>query len=1148
MSITNKNIVACASLFICLGVLPKSSLAQLTVDNNPPYNDPVYLIEQVLLGFGLNVTNVTFNGSVLPPTGVEADMIGFFNGSGSNIGIASGCIINTGNIYDAPGPNDSGSDGIDNGTPGDPDLDILASQNVLTSTYNAAVLEFDFETVTDGISFRYVFASEEYNEFVCTQYNDVFGFFIWGPNPLGGTYNGVNIALVPSTTLPVGINTVNNGNFGSAGGSAANCPQAFMDNDAYYVDNDSLGGQSVQYDGFTTVLTAQKDLVPCTTYHLKMAVADAGDGIYDSGVFLEAASFGAIGIQVEVGSVGSSSATLVEGCDSLLLIFTRAGSTIDPLTINYIITGSATNGVDYTLLPGTIVVPVGASQVTFNIGAYLDGLPEGTETISITIPANLTNNTCLDDIPSTATVTIINTDPLELTVSNDTVICPGNVYPITTSVLGGIGAYTYSWSPTTGLSCSTCANPTASPTETTTYTVTVTDNCGTDILTEQVVVGVGGLIVETGNNLVAIEGCSNSTFTFTRIGSTTNSYTVYYVISGGATNGVDYAFILDSIVIPAGQSTVDLTIFPFADTLDEGTEQVIITTIPDTTGLCSSPALTATLFIMNVNPLEVVASPDTVVCGGGSANLYAIGSGGVSISYEWDDGTSVIGTNPSLTVTPVNTTLYTVTVSDTCGNVVAVDQVLVTTTNPPSQILAIGDTAYEGCGPGVFNIIISETSSSPTVVQFTISGTANNGVDFTTIPDSVVIDAGMLSTTITISSFQDGLSEGDETITITLPRDSTDSLCYNAPYQATVYIKNIDPIDITAADQIICPGETATLVALATGGNGMLTYSWSTGATTSSIGVTPTQTTIYSVQASDTCSNSFTLNPVTVDVRDPLGSVVTVKNNAYEGCKNSTFEFSLPVPLTNDYVIYFSAGGTALNGIDYEPIVDSIIIPAGSTTATLEIEPIYDSTTEGTEIVEITIIPSTTDLTCPHIFRANSLINDVHPVTLSAAGDTTVCNFQVYMSASGLGGLGPLTYNWSSGAGSGQNVVVRPMVPTTYLVTVYDSCGTSVAYDSVTIDIDCEYTFHFPNSFTPNGDGMNELFFGTGRGIKNYEMFIFNRWGDMIFKTKDRYEGWDGRSNDGKKVSEQEVYIVVFETTDFLDYPHKYVGKIVIIQ
>ncbi len=1147
MSITVRHIVTCASLFICLGLSPKSSLAQLAVDNAPPYNDPVYLVEQVLLGFGLVVTNVTFNGSTVLPTGADADMIGYFNGSGSNIGISAGVIINTGNINDAPGPNDSGSDGIDNMTPGDPDLDILASINQPTSTYNAAVLEFDFETVTDGISFRYVFASEEYNEFVCTQFNDVFGFFIWGPNPAGGMYNGVNIALVPGKSLPVGINTVNNGTLGSAGGSSTYCPNDNLTNTAFYVDNEALGGQSVQYDGFTTILTAEMDLVPCTTYHLKMAVADAGDGIYDSGVFLEAASFGAIGIQVEVGSVGSSTATLVEGCDSLLLIFTRAGATIDPLTINYVITGTATNGVDYTLLPGTIVIPVGFSQVTFNIGAFLDGIPEGVETIIITIPANLTNNTCLDDVPSIATVTIINTDPLELTVSNDTVICPGNVYTITTSVIGGIGPYTYSWSPTTGLSCATCPNPTASPSQTTTYTVTVTDNCGTNVLTEQVVVSVGGLILETGNTLVSIEGCSNATFIFTRIGSTANSYTVYFIISGSATNGVDYTFILDSIVIPAGQSSVDLTIFPFADTLSEGTEQVIITTIPDTTGLCSSPALTSSLFIMNVDPLEVVASPDTVVCGGASADLYAFGSGGAGLTYEWDDGTSVIGTDQLVTVTPANTTLYTVTVSDTCGNAIAIDQVLVTTTDPPSQILAVGDTAYEGCREGVFIISINETSTNPTVVIFTISGSATNGVDFTTIADSVVIDAGQLSTTISITSFQDGISEGDETITITLPRDSIDSLCYNAPYQATIFIKNIDPVDVTAADEIICPGETATLVAQATGGNGMLAYSWSTGETTSTISVSPTQTTIYSVQVSDTCSNFFILNPVTVDVRDPLGSVVTVKANAYEGCKNSSFEFSLPVPLNNDYVIYFSVGGTAVNVTDYVQIFDSIIIPAGSTTATLEIEPIYDSTAEGPETVDIIIIPSTTDTTCPHVFNASLLINDVDPITLSVWGDTTVCNWQVYMNATARGGMGPLTYNWSAGAGSGQIVVTKPMVPTTYLVTVYDSCGTSVAYDSVTIDIDCEYTFHFPNSFTPNGDGMNELFFGTGGGIKDYEMFIYNRWGDLIFKTKDRYEGWDGRSNGGKKMSQQEVYIVVFETTDFLDYPHKYIGKIVLI-
>ena len=141
--------------------------------------------------------------------------------------------------------------------------------------------EFDFIPDADTVKFRYVFGSDEYPEFVCSSYNDVFGFFISGPRPGGGNYLQKNIALVPSTTLPVAINTVNPGV--SAGGNCTSLAYS-----AYYVDNDS--GLTIQYDGFTKVFTALAPVICNNKYHIKLAIADVGDEAYDSGVFLEARS------------------------------------------------------------------------------------------------------------------------------------------------------------------------------------------------------------------------------------------------------------------------------------------------------------------------------------------------------------------------------------------------------------------------------------------------------------------------------------------------------------------------------------------------------------------------------------------------------------------------------------------------------------------------------------------------------------------------------------------------------------------------------------------------------------------------------------------------------------------------------------------
>ena len=217
-------------------------------------------------------------------------------------------------------------------------------------------------------------------------------------------------------------------------------------------------------------------------------------------------------------------------------------------------------------------------------------------------------------------------------------------------------------------------------------------------------------------------------------------------------------------------------------------------------------------------------------------------------------------------------------------------------------------------------------------------------------------------------------------------------------------------------------------------------------------------------------------------------------------------------------------------------------------SAELEILPIYDGNSEGTENITIAIQPNTNDTLCPHIFTSSAQINDVNPLTVAAAGDTTVCNFDTYISALAAGGMGPLTYNWNNTAGTGNGVTVNPSLTTTYTISVVDSCGTSIVRDSVTIDVDCEYMLYFPNAFTPNDDGINDVFFAKGKGIKTFKMYIYNRWGDLIFYSEDITEGWNGISNQGEKVSEQEVYVTVFETTDFRDENHYYVGKLILVQ
>ena len=176
--------------------------AQMTITpaTTPPFT-PTNLINQVFLGDGVTVTNVTFTGS--------NTAVGAFNNGLNTVGIEEGIVMTTGNVtlLNTTTNNNSGS-GSDNGAGSDVDLVSIAGTNI----NNAAIYTIDFIPTADTLRFNYVFASEEYPDFVCS-INDVFGFFISGPG-FSGPYTNMatNIALVPGTTTPVGVNTINLGN------------------------------------------------------------------------------------------------------------------------------------------------------------------------------------------------------------------------------------------------------------------------------------------------------------------------------------------------------------------------------------------------------------------------------------------------------------------------------------------------------------------------------------------------------------------------------------------------------------------------------------------------------------------------------------------------------------------------------------------------------------------------------------------------------------------------------------------------------------------------------------------------------------------------------------------------------------------------
>ena len=176
-------------------------------------------------------------------------------------------------------------------------------------------------------------------------FNDAFAFFVAGPgitgpySSPGGFPNGsVNVALIPGTTTPVTIDNVNNG-FSATEPSTGPC-----DNCAYYVDNSS--GPATQYDGYTTVLATEFAVTPCETYHIRLAIADAGDDQFDSGVFLEGGSFTAGGgVTVEI-ETSNTPPGIYEGCNDAWFVFRRVegSDNSSSITADFTISGTATPG------------------------------------------------------------------------------------------------------------------------------------------------------------------------------------------------------------------------------------------------------------------------------------------------------------------------------------------------------------------------------------------------------------------------------------------------------------------------------------------------------------------------------------------------------------------------------------------------------------------------------------------------------------------------------------------------------------------------------------------------------------------------------------------------------------------------------------
>jgi gliding motility-associated-like protein len=421
--------------------LPFACFSQIVVYDNKFTQQELV---QKLAGKGVVISNITFDC----PVKKGKIPYGYFEDNVGALGVDKGLLLTCGAAALAAGPNDDPCATQQNGYENlnDPDLASLLTTEKRLS--DICKVEFDIIAPTDTLIFNYVFGSDEYLEYVTAGYHDVFGFFISGP----GFFGKQNIAVLPNSLTPVDVNTINT-----------------KSNPSYYVDNGTGStpfiNLDVQYDGYTVMLQSKVVVIPCEVYHLKIAIADVKDATCDSGVFLEHGSFtssGIISTKIKYEHPGFS--TAIEGCNKAFIIFKRDNK-IGNQTVNYTIQGSATNGIDYSGIPNSILIPAGQDSAFIEINAFADNISDAGENVKLLISSDCPN------LPFIDTVQIIINEHFDLLLP-DAQICPDETVQLNKNYHGGDSIV---WLSNSALSCSSCSSPYASPSVNSEFYYTATD-------------------------------------------------------------------------------------------------------------------------------------------------------------------------------------------------------------------------------------------------------------------------------------------------------------------------------------------------------------------------------------------------------------------------------------------------------------------------------------------------------------------------------------------------------------------------------------------------------------------------------------------------------------------------------------------------
>jgi len=993
-------------------------------------------VVNAMVGGGLTVSNAT----ITCPSNAYGT---FTNGATTNIGIPSGIVLTTGNVNTLNGSGGTFWSANNGTTCNDAQLGSLEP----LADYDCCILEFDVVPSCTTLRIRFVFGSEEYPEWVSAGYNDAFGFFVTGQNPSGGNYNNTNVATLPNNTTIVSIDNVN-----------ANT------NSAYYVNN-STGTSSV-LDAFTTVLTRDVAVTPCQTYHFKLAIADAGDPIFDSGVFidfLDCINSVTATTTVTAASCAGNDGTATANVSAGYPPYTYSWNTTPPQSTatatglvpgTYTVTvddaGACTPPITQTVVVGssgatttptfTQVAPI-CSGASFTLPTSSNNSITGTwsPAINNTASTTYTFTPAAGQCATTTTMTVTVNPPITPSFTQVAPICSGASFTLPTSSNNSI---TGTWSPA------------INNTVTTTYTFTPTaGQCAT---TTTMTVTVNSLITPT----------------FTQLGPYCQGSTVS-ALSNTSLEGIT------GVWGPPGINTAAI-----------GTTTYVF--VPNA-GQC---AINQSM-IITVNPLLTPTfTQQSPICIGDNFVLATQSNNGVNGTWS-----------PALD----NTTTTTYTFTPTSGQC-ASSQTMTVVVGPPAtptfnsvgpfcvgNTFGLPTTSLEGFtgtwSPSLNNQATTNYTFTPTGGQCAVTGSLqvvinpNPTVQINESPEICEGQSTILTSIVSQNggtyNWQPGNYNGNQ-ITVTPTQTTTYTLtytlngCSSQPFNAIVTVNPNIPVE-AGVNISVCQGAQVTLTATGTPNN-----VWS-GGVTNGVEFAPTQTATYYVTGTS-ASGCVTTDSVTV----------TVNNNPIINAGNPQ------TTCIGDLVILEGSGAGIGGSYSWNNGVNDGQAFTVNGTATYTVTGTDINGCSGTASVLVTGLPIPVAQ-----FTANPTIGDI-PLTVDFTNNS----------------LNASNYVWDFGNGQGtivQNLNNQQSVYSTlgeYTVWLVASNGICADSMAVLITATANPWIFVPNVFTPNGDNINETWMIDTKNMQTIDLIIVNRWGNLMAKIEDLNGGWDGKTPDGSDASD----------------------------